>query len=129
MRFNLLITGGLYNSQAGYSALAFAKATIAAGHQISQVFFYQDGVTLGSRLSMPLDDEFEPVAAWAEFAAQNTLALVICVSAGERRGIMSDAQAAEFAKGLGSLHANFSVAGLGALHNASLESDRTVTFK
>jgi len=104
MRINLLITGGLYNSQAGYR-------------------------TLGSRLSTPLEDEFEPVTAWAEFAKQNSVPLVICISAGERRGVISDGQAIEFDKGVGNLHREFSVAGLGVLHEAMLQSDRMVSFK
>lgn len=129
MRFNVLVTGALYSSQSGYSALQFCRAVIAAGHSISQVFFYQDGVQQANSLSMPLDDEFEPVSAWASFSKEHGVDLVVCVSAAERRGVMSDEQAKEFAKGYGNLHRAFSIAGLGALHEASLASDRMVTFK
>jgi tRNA 2-thiouridine synthesizing protein D len=129
MTFNLLVSGALYSSQSAYSALRFSQAAVAEGHTISQVFFYQDGVSHASRLSMPLDDEFNALERWTEFAAQNSVPLVVCISAGERRGIMSDTQAAEYQLGVGNSHSGFSVAGLGALHEASLNSDRTVTFK
>jgi tRNA 2-thiouridine synthesizing protein D len=129
MRFNVLVTGALYSSQSGYSALQFCQSAVAAGHAISQVFFYQDGVQQANSLSMPLSDEFEPVSAWASFSQEHGVDLVVCVSAAERRGVMSDEQAKEFAKGHGDLHSAFSIAGLGALHEASLDSDRTVTFK
>lgn len=142
MRFNVLVTGALYSSQSSYSALLFCRAAFAAGHSISQVFFYQDGVGSANRFSTPLDDEFEPVEAWSQLAKDQEIELVVCVSAAERRGVMSDAQAIEFAIGedslktandtfkqFGNLHSSFSIAGLGALHEASLESDRTVTFK
>lgn len=129
MQFNILVTGALYSSSSGHSALQFCLSAIDAGHSISQVFFYQDGVQQANRLSMPLDDEFEPVNAWAEFSQEHSVELVVCVSAAERRGVMSDEQAREFVKGSGNIHVAFSVAGLGALHDASLSSDRTVTFK
>ena len=129
MRFNVLVTGALYSSQSGYSALQFCQSAVAAGHQISQVFFYQDGVQQANSLSTPLNDEFEPASAWAGFSQQHRVDLVVCVSAAERRGVMSDEQAKEFAKGHGNLHSAFLIAGLGALHEASLNSDRTVAFK
>lgn len=133
MRFNVLVTGALYSSQSGYSALQFCRASVAAGHEITQVFFYQDGVQQANALSAPLDDEFEPVSSWAEFSQQHDVNLVVCVSAAERRGVMGHEQAKEFSKEYiqeqGNLHPQFSIAGLGALHEASLESDRTVTFK
>jgi len=129
MIINLLVTGSLYSSQSGYSALRFCKAAVGAGHTISQVFFYQDGVTQANRLSMPVDDEFEPVKQWLDFSKEHTIPLVVCVSAGERRGVMSDEQALEYQLGSGNVCSEFQVAGLGVLHEASLASDRTVTFK
>ena len=129
MIFNLLVTGPLYSSQSGYSALRFSEAAVAAGHTISQVFFYQDGVSQASRLSTPLEDEFDPARQWVRFADLHAVPLIMCVSAGERRGLMSDIQALEYELGSGSSNSSFQVAGLGVLHQASLESDRTVSFK
>ena len=121
MQLNLLITGGLYNSQAAYSAYRFADAALQNGHNISQVFFYQDGVSHGSLLSAPLSDEFDAVKAWQELATQHDFYLVVCIAAAQRRGVVGDEQHS-------SLPAPFAVQGLGALHQASCESDRTVTF-
>lgn len=129
MRFNILVTGALYSAQSGYSALQFCQAALVAGHTISQVFFYQDGVQQANSLSAPLSDEFDAVMAWAEFSKKNKVDLVVCVSAAERRGVMGNEQANEFSKTNSNLHPAFSIAGLGALHEASLTSDRTVTFK
>jgi len=50
MNINLLVTGPLYSSQSAYSALRFCEAAVATGNTISQVFFYQDGVTQASKL-------------------------------------------------------------------------------
>lgn len=129
MQFNILITGGLYSAQSGYSALQFCRAAVAGNHNVTQVFFYQDGVSQASGLSVALEDEFDPVDQWVEFSQKNKCELVVCVSAGERRGLIGKQQSAEFGKGSHSLHAAFKVEGLGVLHAASLAADRTVTFK
>lgn len=129
MNFNLLVTGAVYSSQASYSALQFCQAALQAGHVISQVFFYQDGVFNGSGLTIPLADEFDTVSQWQQLAEQHKIDLIVCVSAAERRGVINQQQALENGLNSGNLHTSFKVAGLGELHAASLESDRTVSFK
>lgn len=129
MIFNILVTGAVYSSQASYSALCFCRAALESGNTISQVFFYQDGVTQGNSLTAPLADEFDSVNQWHRLAQQYSIKLVVCVSAAERRGILTEQQADELDRASSNLHASFSVAGLGELHAASLESDRTVSFK
>lgn len=129
MKFNLLVTGALYSTQSSYSALSFCRAAVEQGHTISQVFFYADGVTQASSLVNPLSDEFDAVTAWNKFAKQTQVDLVVCISAAERRGVMDDEQAMAEDKKEGNLNSRFRVAGLGELHAASLESDRTVSFK
>ena len=128
MKINLLVVGGLYAQQSGYSAWQFCKAALEAGHEITQVFFYQDGVTQGSALATPLGDEFDAPSAWGELA-QSGVELVVCVSAAERRGIIDQEQAKELGVEQYNLHSSFTVAGLGVFHQASLDAERTVTFK
>ena len=129
MKFNILLTGGVYSKQSAYSALQFCEDAIAAGHTISHVFFYRDAVTQASNLSVPLDDEFNAVDQWQLFQQKHKTPLVVCVSAAERRGVLSAEQAQEFAKPSSNLATGFTIEGLGALHDASLAADRTVTFK
>jgi len=129
MKLNVLVTGNVYSTQSGYSALRFCKAAEVAGHTVSQVFFYRDAVSQASRLTVPLGDEFNVLEQWQDFHQQTNTPLVVCVSAAERRGVLSHAQAQEFDKDADNLASCFTVQGLGALHDASLESDRTVTFK
>jgi len=128
MKINLLVTGGLYTQQSGYSAWRFCQAALQAGHQIRQVFFYQDGVTQGSALAVPLSDEFNMLEAWIELAERG-VELIVCVSAAERRGMISQDGGAELDLDQYNLHPVFKVAGLGVLHQTSLDADRTVTFK
>ena len=129
MQINILITGSNFDSQAAYSAWRFCTAALAQGHVISQVFFYQGAVTVGSCLTEPLADEFNASERWAELSEKHSIDLVVCVSAAERRGILGEQQIADLGKPVANLHTAFSIKGLGALHDASLVSDRTVTFK
>ncbi|MCL4162681.1 UNVERIFIED_CONTAM: hypothetical protein GTU68_062212, partial [Idotea baltica] len=129
VKFNLYITGGVYSSQSSYSALQFCRATIEQGHTITQVFFYQDGVSQGNGFTVPMSDEFDAVTEWQRLNQEHQIALVVCVSAAERRGVLGDEQALENSKTGYNLHSCFKIAGLGELHAASLASDRTVSFK
>lgn len=129
MNINILVTGGNFDSQAAYSAWRFCTAALRQGHLISQVFFYQSAVTVGSCLTEPLADEFNASEQWAEIAQDHGVDLVICVSAAERRGVLGEEQVRDLGKSVVNLHSAFSIKGLGALHEASLSSDRTVTFK
>ena len=129
MKINILISGGLYDSQSAYAGLRFGQAAIDAGHTIEQIFFYQQGVSIATQLSVPLADEFDSSEEWVSFAQMHSLPLVVFVSAAERRGVLGTEQQTEHAKQASNLHPAFSIAGLGALHEASLSSDRTVAFK
>lgn len=129
MNLNILVTGGLYDTQAGYSALRFCQAALAQGNVIVQVFFYQSGVSQATALAAPLADEFDASTQWAELSRKWDVPLLVCISAAERRGILNDEQRIEFGKSASNLHPAFTVAGLGSLHEASLAADRTVTFK
>lgn len=128
MKINLLVSGGIFSQQSGYSAWQFCQAALQSGHQISQVFFHQDGVTQGTSLSDSPSDEFDMMTAWSDLEQQG-VALVVCVSAAERRGVLSQEQATELGIEQYNLHEAFKIAGLGVLHEASLDADRTVTFK
>lgn len=129
MKFNILVTGGLYATQSAFSALQFCRAALLSGHSVTQIFFYQDAVTQANALSVPLSDEFDAVSSWAEFSKEHGVELVVCVSAAERRGVLNEEQAQEFDKAGANTHSAFTVAGLGLLHEAALASDRMVTFK
>lgn len=129
MKLNILVSGGLYDSQAGYAAWQFCRAAVAGGHTITQVFFYQQGVSQATSLAVPLADEFDTTQAWVELSQQAEIPLVVCVSAAERRGILNEAQRLEANRSVSNLHDRFEIAGLGSLHEASLASDRTVSFR
>jgi tRNA 2-thiouridine synthesizing protein D len=115
MNFALLIKGGAVGGVS--TGLAFAKAALAGGHQIGQIFFQGDGAYLANRLSAPPAQEAQPVADWSRFAAETGVDLVLCSSAGLRRGVRE----ANLAPG-------FRISGVGQWLEATLAADRVLVF-
>jgi hypothetical protein len=59
MRFALMVTGPAYGTQQASSALQFAHALLAAGHELASVFFYREGVYNANQFTSPASDEFD----------------------------------------------------------------------
>ena len=93
MRFALMVTGPAYGTQQASSALQFARALLAAGHDLVSVFFYREGVYNANQLTSPASDEFDLVRAWQALNQEHGVDLHICVAAALRRGV-SDANEA-----------------------------------
>ena len=128
MRFALMVTGPAYGTQQASSALQFAKAALAEGHEIACVFFYREGVYNANQLTSPASDEFDLVRAWQSLHDAHGVALHICVAAALRRGITDEKEAAQLGLPGFNLQPGFSLSGLGALAEAALTCDRTVQF-
>lgn len=117
MKFALLVSEGPYNHQASDTAWQFASAAIAAGHEVLRVFFYHDGVYNATRLTEPPQDDRHIVHRWSALAADHKVDLVVCIAAGQRRGIRDEV-----------LAPGFRISGLGQLIDCGVKADRLVTF-
>jgi len=128
LTYTLVVNGPVYGSQSAKSAYQFANALIAKGHSLVNVFFYQDGVTNGSDLTVPANDEFDLVTAWQTLATEHDVRLETCVAAALRRGIVSQDEANQHGLAQSNLAEGFHQAGLGSLAEAMLVQDRVVQF-
>ncbi|MGF1698681.1 sulfurtransferase complex subunit TusD [Vibrio lamellibrachiae] len=128
LSYTLVVNGSVYGSQAARSAFLFAEALIKKGHILTSVFFYQDGVTNGSCLTVPANDEFNLVEAWQKLALEHNVALETCVAAALRRGVVSESEAMQHQLPSANLAEGFNQAGLGSLAEAMLTQDRVVQF-
>jgi tRNA 2-thiouridine synthesizing protein D len=116
MKFGILVQEGPYNHQASDSAYHFIVAALERGHEISGVFFYNDGVINTTKLmDVPADDR-NISKRWSELGAKG-VQLIVCVAAAKRRGISPDI-----------LIDNARIDGLGQLSELCIESDRMITF-
>jgi len=128
LTYTLVVNGPVYGSQSARSAYQFANALIAKGHSLVSVFFYQDGVTNGSGLTVPANDEFDLVKAWQTLATEHDVRLETCVAAALRRGVVSQDEASQHGLAQSNLAEGFHQAGLGSLAEAMLVQDRVVQF-
>jgi len=117
MKLGILVNEGPFTHQASDSAYHFAAAAIKKGHQVSRVFFYNDGVFNSNKLSEPQTDDRNLVALWAGLAKAHDIDLVVCIAAALRRGIKEEV-----------LKDGFRISGLGQLVEAGIENDRLVVF-
>nr|WP_202986516.1 sulfurtransferase complex subunit TusD [Vibrio parahaemolyticus] len=124
----MVVNGSVYGSQSARSAYQFAQAVIEQGHTLVSVFFYQDGVTNGTALSVPANDEFDLTKAWQGLAKEHDVCLETCVAAALRRGIISEDEATQHGLTQNNLAEGFVQAGLGSLAEAMLTQDRVVQF-
>ncbi len=128
MRFGIVVNEGPYTHQASDSALQFARAVLAKGHEIFRVFFYHDGVNNGTRFTIPPQDDRNLQRSWSELALTRNIDLVVCIAAAQRRGILDANEAKRQGKDGDNIAPGFRISGLGQLIEAGIQSDRLVVF-
>ena len=124
MKLGIVVNEGPYQHQAADSAYNFAKAALALGHEVFRIFFYHDGVNNGTRLTTPPQDDRHIVNRWCDLAKDNSIDLVVCVAAAQRRGIVDADEAKRNGKDANNLADGFRISGLGQLIEAGIKSDR-----
>ena len=126
MRFALMVTGPAYCTQLASSALQFAHALLAAGHERASVFFYREGVYNANQFTSPSSYFFFFFYCWQALNEKQGVELQICVAAALRRGVTDATEAARLGLSGSNLQPGFSLSGLGALAQAALTCDRVV---
>ncbi|PKF51514.1 sulfurtransferase complex subunit TusD [Enterovibrio nigricans] len=128
LSYVLVVNSPVYGRQSSLTAYRFAKALIEKGHTLTRVFFYQDGVSNASSLTVPANDEFDLVSAWQTLAKESGAELETCVAAALRRGQVSEEEAKQHALASNNMADGFTQAGLGSLSESLLTADRVVQF-
>lgn len=109
-------------------ALLFAQATLAGGHEIVRLFFYQDGVYSASNTVVAPQDEQDIARQWREFVSAHQLDGVVCIAAALRRGVLNQEEATRYQRSAVNLEAPWALSGLGQLHDAAQAADRLICF-
>jgi len=128
MIFTLIVQASPYQHQAPETALRFARALLRQGHTLHRIFFYRDGVHNGSALVSSPRDELNLPEQWQALAEDHDLDIVVCIAAAIRRGVLDATEAKRYERRGDNLHSAFELSGLGQLVEASLISDRVITF-
>ncbi|MGS0676780.1 sulfurtransferase complex subunit TusD [Shewanella sp. 0m-4] len=127
-KFIIQVNSAAYGSASSYSAYRFAKAAVDSGHIVEKIFFYQDGVLNTNHLNSPASDEFDLKQAWIDLHEQHGVALVNCVSAALRRGVLSESEAKENRLEHWNMQAPFTMGGLGELVTGIEKANRLICF-
>jgi tRNA 2-thiouridine synthesizing protein D len=93
------------------------EAALSKGHAVF-CFLYQDGVHFAHRLRDVPQDETDPSDELARLASNPNCDVVTCITAAERRGVLSD-----------HLTENIRVGGLGEWTEKLTTADRVVQFR
>lgn len=128
MKFAIIVYASPYSAEAGQSAYNFSKAALAQGHSIFRLFFFADGVHNANRLTVLPQDESNLQHQWDSLIKQHQLDSVICVSSALKRGILNATEAARYELDSTSAHESSEISGLGQLVDATVQSDRVVSF-
>lgn len=128
MIFSLVIQASAQKHEIAQSALQFAEALIRNQHQIYRVFFYGEGVLLANECSVFPQDEMDIHSAWRSFIAAQKIDAVVCIAAGLRRGVINSNESTRYQKNSVTLAPEYELSGLGQLIDASVHSDRLITF-
>jgi tRNA 2-thiouridine synthesizing protein D len=116
MKFGILVKDGPYMHQAMDTAYNFIVAAMEAGHEITGVFFYNDGVYNRCSSMEPPRDERNIMKILSELELKG-VKMIVCVAAGKRRGVVDTTVC----------DAN-EISGLGQLLELCIVSDRMITF-
>lgn len=111
--FSILITSSPFNGDSAMRALAFINGVIANGDKVNNIFFYGDGVYHANSLMLDTGDTFSAYRAWSKLSSEHNVALLVCITASVKRGIVSQQEADDNGIGFANLQAPFEQAGLG----------------
>ncbi|NRQ43040.1 DsrE family protein [Rheinheimera sp. YQF-2] len=118
-RFGLLLTSDGFASQSVPAMLLFAKTALNHGHRIDHIFLYQDAVNCAAaNIDLPADEpDFS--AELAAFCRRHNIPLLFCVTAAEKRGVVSNTLSAR---------QGYTAAGLAEFAMRQADIDKLVQF-
>lgn len=137
MKFSIAIYASPTTPELALSALSFAEGAIARGHEIYRLFFFSDGVLNGVALPdlKPADAGEALCKRWQDLIGEHHLDAVVCVSSAKKRGVFAQDSVAQDSVGRDEGASNclrvadgFTIGGLGQLIDATVNSDRVITF-
>lgn len=128
MIYSLLIQSSPDNLSITTCALEFANTLLQRQHSIHRLFFYGEGVLLGTRGAVPPQDEPDIYRAWREFIEQHHIDAVVCIAAALKRGVLNRAESKRHPPAVATLAEAYELSGLGQLIDAAVHSDKLITF-
>lgn len=127
-RFTVIVNQAPFDKQGNYTALRFCRAILESKHSLASVFFYQSGVNTANSFLSGHSDEINLLVEWQRLYYEHKVPLLVCISAANRRGVISQEDAGETDSDHFNLIDPFNLSGLGELTELMAGSDRVVQF-
>ena len=96
MQISILIQSDPFTNANGELALRFAESVVHSNHNLYRVFFYKQAVSIASKHAKAPQDEIQLTEMWVDLARKSKAELIVCVAAGQRRGLVQEVLADEF---------------------------------
>jgi tRNA 2-thiouridine synthesizing protein D len=128
VKYTIIVYGAPYSSEGPHSAYNFTRAALRKGHQIQCIFFLNDGALNGSAIISKHEENFSLITGWQDISDSLDISMLLCVSSGSKKGVINQQQAKRLGISGSTIASGFEIAGLGALTEAIVRSDRVVTF-
>lgn len=128
MKFSIVVYAPPYSCEAAATAFRFTRTLLEAGHEVYRLFFFSDGVHNTSRLAVTAQDEMNLQQQWDRLINGYELDSVACVTSALKRGILDNQEAVRHELDAVSIQDSTEIAGLGQLIDATLNSDRVISF-
>ena len=87
MQFVILVNAAPFSEQSGHTAYAYCNALLDKGHQLIQLFFFQNGCYHALMTHQTKQSVNEQPIAWQRLSRNQTVPLKFCTTAAARRGI------------------------------------------
>lgn len=127
MKFSIAVYASPSTPELAQSALNFAEAVLAQGHEIYRLFFFNEGVLNAVALpDLKSADAGDALCKrWQKLIGEQQLDAVVCVSSAKKRGIVAQDDGAANSLRIAD---GFTISGLGQLVDAAVNADRLITF-
>lgn len=126
--FSLFLTQAPLASSSHYLALDFAYTLLKQGHQLNNVFFYQDAVYVGLAGQVAPQGQKPLAQEWQQLVQGTNIPLQLCIATAVRRGILDRSEQQRYQQPSVTLCDGFQLVGLGEMAQSYRESDRVIQF-
>lgn len=126
--FTLLLTQSTEFPNTVVNLLGFANAAVQQGHKVNAIFCYQAGTEYANKLRLIPADEPDAGKQLIAFSQTHEIPLQVCISAANRRGVVSQQDAQDNGLDSDNLNPAFQLVGLGELAQHLQQSDRVIQF-
>lgn len=126
--YTLLLTQAPLSNGSHYLALDFARAAVATGHQVKNIFFYQEATYVALNGQTPIQGQTPLANEWLTLASEHNIELQVCIANAIRRGLVDDNEQQRYQLPAITLAAGFKLVGLGEIASSYREVDHVIQF-